>query len=140
MTFLSTLFTYVAVLAAIAGVGIYFFGIPPEVKRKLERGALKTMGENKASYALKGTSYTAAPPAPPLRPLLAASKRKENPEPILTCNARPDQIEKVPASDQQDVRNLKRNLGNTLGGAVQNPLGEHAGETADGLTSPFTGR
>lgn len=48
-----------AILTAFAGViglialAIYFFGIPPEVKRKMEEKALETMGENKASYMLK---------------------------------------------------------------------------------------
>ena len=52
----------------------------------------------------------------------------------------PDQISKVPASDQEDVKNLKKGLGNLAGGAMQNPLGENAGEAADSLTSPLTGR
>ena len=51
-----------------------------------------------------------------------------------------DQISKVPASDQEDVKNLKKGLGNLAGGAMQNPLGENAGEAADSLTSPLTGR
>jgi len=48
-----------AILTGFAGVigllalAIYLFGIPPEVKRKMEKQALKTMGENKASYMLK---------------------------------------------------------------------------------------
>lgn len=29
------------------------FGIPPELKRKMEEKALETMGENKASYLMK---------------------------------------------------------------------------------------
>lgn len=33
---------------------VYLFGIPPQVKRKLQRGALQTMGENQASSMLKG--------------------------------------------------------------------------------------
>jgi len=96
-------------LTGLAGIiifaaAVYVFGIPPELKRKLERGALKTMGENKASYILK------------------------------------DQISKIPDSDQQDVKDLKRSLGNLGGGAAKNPLGEAAGEAADDLTRPFTGR
>lgn len=50
---------FVTVLAGIVGVlalAVYLFGIPPEVKRKLERSALKTMGENKLSYMAKGKS------------------------------------------------------------------------------------
>lgn len=47
------------VLAGIIGVlslAVYLFGIPPELKRKMERQALKTMGENKMSYMAKGQS------------------------------------------------------------------------------------
>lgn len=47
----------VTILAGIIGVfalAVYLFGIPPELKRKLERSALKTMGENKMSYIAKG--------------------------------------------------------------------------------------
>ncbi|KAH7076432.1 hypothetical protein BKA63DRAFT_489762 [Paraphoma chrysanthemicola] len=51
-----------------------------------------------------------------------------------------DQINKIPASDQEDVKQLKKTLGNAAGGVTNNPLGEQAGETADRLTSPFTGR
>ena len=52
--------TATSVLTALAGIvaaisiAIYFFGIPPELKRKMEKQALKTMGENKASYLVKG--------------------------------------------------------------------------------------
>ena len=48
--------SFLAILAgvvAIAALSIYFFGIPPELKRQLERKALQTMGENKASYLVK---------------------------------------------------------------------------------------
>jgi hypothetical protein len=51
-----------------------------------------------------------------------------------------DQISKLPEGDQEDVKNLKKGLGNLGGGAVQNPLGEKGGDIADDLTSPFTGR
>ena len=47
------------VLAGIIGaisLAVYLFGIPPELKRKMERQALKTMGENKMSYVAKGES------------------------------------------------------------------------------------
>ena len=49
--------TILTVLAGIIGalaLAVYLFGIPPELKRKLERSALKTMGENKLSYMAKG--------------------------------------------------------------------------------------
>jgi len=91
-------------LIALISLAIYFFGIPPELKRKMEKAALKTMGENKASYIMK------------------------------------DQISKIPASDQKDVTDLKKGLGNFAGGAMQNPIGEKGGDLADDLTSPFTGR
>jgi hypothetical protein len=50
MTFL----TYLLAFLSLAALGIYIFGIPPELKRKLEKQALKTMGENKMSYVVKG--------------------------------------------------------------------------------------
>ena len=95
-------FTIFTGIIAVVALAVYFFGIPPELKRKLERQALKTMGENKMSYVVK------------------------------------DQISKIPASDQEDVKQLKKGLGNAMGGAMSNPLGEAAGETADRLTSPLT--
>lgn len=51
----ATFFTGLAGLIAVVGLAIFLFGIPPELKRKLERSALKTMGENKLSYMAKGT-------------------------------------------------------------------------------------
>lgn len=48
--------TILAGVIAITALGIYVFGIPPEYKRKLERQALKTMGENKMSYIAKGNA------------------------------------------------------------------------------------
>ncbi|OAL55902.1 hypothetical protein IQ07DRAFT_595549 [Pyrenochaeta sp. DS3sAY3a] len=89
---------------ALAGLYLYLFGISPELKRKLERQALKTMGENKMSYLAK------------------------------------DQIDKIPSSDQEDVKQLKKGISGLAGGAVNNPIGEQTGEAADKLTSPFTGR
>ena len=52
----TTVLTYIATILVLLTLTIYFFGIPPELKRKLERQALKTMGENKASYLVKGLS------------------------------------------------------------------------------------
>ncbi|KAJ4313125.1 hypothetical protein N0V94_007104 [Neodidymelliopsis sp. IMI 364377] len=49
----ATFFTGLAGVIAIISLAIYLFGIPPELKRKLERSALKTMGENKLSYVAK---------------------------------------------------------------------------------------
>jgi len=57
MTFTTYLFTALAGILAIAAIGIYFFGIPPEMKRAMEKKALETMGENKASYMLKGETF-----------------------------------------------------------------------------------
>ncbi|KAF2442051.1 hypothetical protein P171DRAFT_364572 [Karstenula rhodostoma CBS 690.94] len=97
-------FTILAGIVGVFALAVYLFGIPPEVKRKLERSALKTMGENKLSYMAK------------------------------------DQISKIPASDQENVKDLKKGLGNAVGGLASNPLGEATGEAADNLTSPLTGR
>jgi hypothetical protein len=49
------LFTVFAGIVAVIALGVYLFGIPPELKRKMERQALQTMGENKLSYMAKGT-------------------------------------------------------------------------------------
>ncbi|CZT17645.1 uncharacterized protein RCC_03482 [Ramularia collo-cygni] len=54
----STTLITTSLLLALTGliVGyIYIFGVPPEMKKKMERAALKTVGENKASYALKSS-------------------------------------------------------------------------------------
>lgn len=45
----------VGFLAAVVGA-IYVFGIPNEWKKVMEEKALETMGENKASYMMKGVS------------------------------------------------------------------------------------
>lgn len=96
--------TGLAGVLAVLALAVYLFGIPPEMKRKMEKAALKTMGENKASYMMK------------------------------------EQISKIPASDQEDVKELKKGLGDVVGTGTQNPIGEEGGELADKLTSPFTGR
>lgn len=49
-TFLSVL---AGIIALVAGA-IFLFGIPPQFKRAVEEKALETMGENKASYLVKG--------------------------------------------------------------------------------------
>jgi hypothetical protein len=51
------IFTVLAGLIALAAGYFYFFGISPEMKRKMEKQALQTMGENKMSYMAKGESY-----------------------------------------------------------------------------------
>jgi len=48
------IFTGLAGVIVLVGLYVYFFGIPPELKREMEKKALETMGENKASYVLKG--------------------------------------------------------------------------------------
>jgi hypothetical protein len=48
------IFTIFAGLLALTAAYFYFFGISPELKRKMEKQALKTMGENKMSYIAKG--------------------------------------------------------------------------------------
>jgi hypothetical protein len=47
-------FTIIFGILIVAAIAIYFFGIPAEWKREMERKALETMGENKASYMVKG--------------------------------------------------------------------------------------
>jgi hypothetical protein len=49
--------TYLTVLAAVVALiagAVYLFGVPPQWKRAMEEKALETMGENKASYLVKG--------------------------------------------------------------------------------------
>jgi|SRR6266480_3951580 len=55
---ITNIFTVLVGILALVAIGIYFFGIPPEMKRKMEDKALKTMGENKASYMVKGKTST----------------------------------------------------------------------------------
>jgi hypothetical protein len=52
----TTILTGLAGVFAVLALAVYLFGIPPEMKRKMEKAALKTMGENKASYMMKGRS------------------------------------------------------------------------------------
>lgn len=40
----------------------------------------------------------------------------------------------------QDVQDLKKGIGNALGGSLKNPLGKFAGDSADDATKPMTGR
>lgn len=56
MPTISAILTGLAGVLAVLGLAVYLFGIPPEMKRKMEKAALKTMGENKASYMMKGKS------------------------------------------------------------------------------------
>ncbi|KAK4550040.1 hypothetical protein LTR36_003007 [Oleoguttula mirabilis] len=51
-----------------------------------------------------------------------------------------DAIGKVPASDQEDIKELQKGLGNVAGGGLQNPLGKFAGNLGDDATKDFTGR
>lgn len=50
----TTLVTVLAGLVAVLAAAIYLFGIPPALKRAMEEKALDTLGENKASYLMKG--------------------------------------------------------------------------------------
>lgn len=111
----------IAGIIALAAGYIYFFGIPPEAKRAMEEKALETMGENKASYMMKGSLTSIFLPFP-------------------FADTMKDTISKVPASDQKDIQELRDGLGNAAGGLLQNPLGKQAGNTADQLTGSFTGR
>lgn len=52
----ASFYTILGGAIALAGLYLYLFGISPELKRKMERQALKTMGENKMSYLAKGPS------------------------------------------------------------------------------------
>ena len=45
----------------------------------------------------------------------------------------------MPASDQKDVKDFKKGLGN-VGGGLNNPIGEKIGDLGDDLTKDFTGR
>ena len=63
MTILQAI-TALAGLVALVSLAIYLFGIPPEAKRKLERQALQTMGENKLSYIAKGASLVSSDSEP----------------------------------------------------------------------------
>jgi len=55
----STAVTFTIIFGLVAAIAAYFylFGIPPEAKRKMEETALDTMGENKASYMMKGANH-----------------------------------------------------------------------------------
>ncbi|KJY01050.1 hypothetical protein TI39_contig305g00019 [Zymoseptoria brevis] len=97
-------FASIFAFASIIAGYVYVFGIPPEMKRKLEKQALQTMGENKASYMMKDT------------------------------------IGKMPESDQKELNDVKNTVSGVTGSALQNPLGDMAGETADDATKGFTGR
>ena len=50
----ATVFTVIAGIVALIAGYLYVFGIPPQYKRAMEDKALETMGENKASYLMKG--------------------------------------------------------------------------------------
>jgi hypothetical protein len=51
-----------------------------------------------------------------------------------------DQISKVPTTDNRDINEIKKSVGDTLGSAMKNPVGDIGGETADDATNPLTGR
>lgn len=49
-------------------------------------------------------------------------------------------LDKVPDSDQYELKELKGGVSDAAGGALQNPLGKAAGNAADDATRPATGR
>jgi hypothetical protein len=150
MTSFTSLLTGLVVIAGLVGLAVYFFGIPPEVKRKMENAALKTMGENKASFMLKGINVssplTLSCPAP--LPTITSERAAQKPRDAellrtnigLLTTSQPDQISKMPEADQQDIKDLKSSLSNLAGGATRNRAGEKAGDLGDDLTKSFTGR
>ena len=64
----ASVLTVLAGLVAVIAAAVYFFGIPDETKRNMERAALKTMGENKMSYMAKGMSLLTTVAFLPLSP------------------------------------------------------------------------
>lgn len=121
--------TKLAIGIAFIALAVYLFGIPPQLKRKMERAALETMGENKASYIVKGMQF----------PDQDATLLEQSPGTYANITTL-DQIGKIPTSDQRDVKKLKREVGQATDSLTKNPVGKEAGETLDGLTSSFTGR
>jgi len=57
----TVLFSILAGIVAVTAAIIYLFGVPPEVKKQMEEKALETMGENKASYMMKGWYHDSSP-------------------------------------------------------------------------------
>ena len=57
----TVLFSILAGIVAVTAAIIYLFGVPPEVKKQMEEKALETMGENKASYMMKGRYRDSSP-------------------------------------------------------------------------------
>jgi hypothetical protein len=87
MTAAKTVTIFAGILGVIA-LAVYLFGIPPEMKRKLERQALKTMGENKMSYMAKGPpAYLFLKPYP-LTPFQTRSTRSPLPTKKTSSSSR----------------------------------------------------
>lgn len=94
----TTIFTVIAGLLALLAGAVYLFGIPPQMKRAMEEKALDTMGENKASYMLKGMYYCVklqypASSNPTIRSdqqnsCFGSTKRKRSPERSRECSGR----------------------------------------------------
>jgi len=51
-----------------------------------------------------------------------------------------DALGRIPDSDQKDLKDVKKGVSDTAGFAMQNPLGKEAGQTADDVSAPLTGR
>jgi 5,10-methenyltetrahydromethanopterin hydrogenase len=58
MTTAKSVLTVFAGIIALISAAVYFLGIPPELKKAMQKKALQTMGENKASYLMKGISIS----------------------------------------------------------------------------------
>ncbi|KAF1832967.1 hypothetical protein BDW02DRAFT_570554 [Decorospora gaudefroyi] len=81
------IFTILAGLVALAAAYFYFFGISPELKRKMEQQALRTMGENKMSYMAK--SESSGTPCCRPRPIQTDMQLLTNPQVRSTKYPRP---------------------------------------------------
>ena len=121
MTSLTIIASTIVVLVAVFVGYIYVVGLSPETKRKLEEKALETMGEVGLAPFLSSIYK------------LTAFQNKAS---YMTKNT----LDKVPDSDQYELKELKGGVSNAAGGALQNPLGKLAGDAADDATSPATGR
>ena len=98
-------------------------GVPADMKRKMEEKALETMGENKASYMMKDT----------LKNIPTSDQKVETD----TTRRVQDSRELI---QEQEINELRDGISNTAGGALQNPIGKLAGNTADDASRPVTGR
>lgn len=123
--------TVFALIAVFAGY-IYLVGIPPEMKRKLEKQALRTMGEvsQRSEQASNRTSFESWR-------LTFFLQNKAS----YMFKSQLDAVPDGPGGPgSEELKDVKKGLGDIGGSALQNPLGEAAGEGADEATRPLTGR